>query len=128
MPSCSSIRLDCMRSLNGRALQPLSASPIREVAELATHDVPDKRGAREERLNSLLFSQPTPRIRRPTWGGPGVQEPFVEAIQKAKLVQGTPQLRLEGSRQMFRVVVNCVCYCNPACEACTAVPPVSVEK
>jgi hypothetical protein len=69
-----------------------SCSSIRWIAELATHDVPEERGARKERLYSLFSSQPTPRIRRrPHYGwAHGAQEALVEAIQKARLVQRTP--------------------------------------
>jgi len=79
---------------------------VREVAELATHEVPDERGARGERLNSVFFlATDSTNKGAPLWVGPGPLEAFVEAIQKAKVVPGAPQfVRLEGSHQMFRVV------------------------
>ncbi len=81
---------------------------VREVAELATQEVPDERNARGERLNSVFFLATDPNNSESTlWVGPGSNDVFVRAIQRAKLVPGTPKsIAVEGYRQTFRVVVK----------------------
>jgi signal transduction histidine kinase len=81
---------------------------VREVAELATQEVPDERNARGERLNSVFFLATDPNnSESPLWVGPSSNDAFVRAIQRAKLVPGTPQsIAVEGYRQTFRVVVK----------------------
>jgi len=81
---------------------------VREVAELATQEVPDERNARGERLNSVFFlATDSTNKEAPLWVGPGPEDAFVAAIQRAKVVPGAPQsVRVEGVRQMFRVVVH----------------------
>ena len=81
---------------------------MREIAELATHEVPDDRSARGERLNSVFFlATDSANQEAPLWVGSGPKEAFIAAIQEAKVVPGAPRsIRLEGLRQTFRVVVR----------------------
>src|SRR5579862_8158663 len=81
---------------------------IREVAELATQEVPDERNARGERLNSVFFLATDPNNSdAPLWVGPGSADAFVTTIQRSKLVPGVPQsIAVEGLRETFRVVVK----------------------
>lgn len=81
---------------------------VGEVAELATQEVPDERNARGERLNSVFFLETdSTKNASPLWVGPGSQDAFVTAIQRARLVPGTPRsLVVEGWPQTFRVVVR----------------------
>jgi len=81
---------------------------VREVAELATQEVPDERNARGERLNSVFFlATDFTNKEAPLWVGPGSEDAFVAAIQKVKIVPGAPQsVRVEELRQTFRVVVH----------------------
>jgi len=81
---------------------------VREVAELATQEVPNERNARGERLNSVFFlATDSTNKEVPLWVGPGSADAFIAAIQKAKVVPGSPQsVRVEGLRQTFRVVVH----------------------
>jgi signal transduction histidine kinase len=81
---------------------------VREVAELASQEVPDERDARGERLNSVFFLATDPdNSEGPLWVGPNSKDAFVTAIQRSKLVPGVPQtLKVEGWRQTFRVVVK----------------------
>ena len=81
---------------------------VREVAELATQEVPDERNARGERLNSVFFLAIDPNNSEgPLWVGPSSKDAFVTAIQRAKLVPGPPKsIAVEGWRQTFRVVVK----------------------
>ena len=80
---------------------------VREVAELATQEVPDERNARGERLNSVFFlATDFTNKEAPLWVGPGSEDAFVAAIQKVKIVPGAPQsVRVEELRQTFPVVV-----------------------
>jgi signal transduction histidine kinase len=81
---------------------------VREVAELATQEVPDERNARGERLNSVFFLATDPNnTEGPLWVGPNSKDAFITAIQRASLVPGVPQtLKVEGWRPTFRVVVK----------------------
>jgi signal transduction histidine kinase len=81
---------------------------VREVAELASQEVPDERDARGERLNSVFFLATDPdNSEGPLWVGPNSKDAFVTAIQRSKLVPGVPQtLKVEGWSQTFRVVVK----------------------
>ncbi len=81
---------------------------VREVAELATQEVPDERNARGERLNSVFFlATDSTNKEAPLWVGPGPEDAFVSAIQKAKVVPRAPQsVRVEGLHQTFRIVVH----------------------
>jgi signal transduction histidine kinase len=81
---------------------------VREVAELATQEVPDERNARGERLNSVFFLATDPNnSEAPLWVGPSAKDAFVTEIQRTKLVPGVPEsIHVEGWRQTFRVVVK----------------------
>jgi len=81
---------------------------VREVAELATQEVPDERNARGERLNSVFFLATDPNNSEgPLWVGPSSEDAFVKAIQRSKLVPGAPKsIAVEGLRETFRVVVK----------------------
>jgi signal transduction histidine kinase len=81
---------------------------VREVAELATQEVPDERNARGERLNSVFFfATDSNSNERPLWVGPSSADAFVTAIQRSKIVPGAPKsIEVEGLRQTFRVVVK----------------------
>ncbi len=81
---------------------------VREVAELATQEVPDERNARGERLNSVFFlATDSGNNEASLWVGPGTADDFISAIQTAKVASGSPQsVRVEGVRQTFRVVVH----------------------
>jgi signal transduction histidine kinase len=81
---------------------------VREVAELATQEVPDERNARGERLNSVFFLATNPSNNdAPLWVGPSSKDAFVTAIQRSQLVPGPPKsITVEGYRQTFRVVVK----------------------
>ncbi|MFY9908817.1 MAG: ATP-binding protein [Candidatus Sulfotelmatobacter sp.] len=81
---------------------------VREVAELATQEVPDERNARGERLNSVFFLATDPKNSDgPLWVGPDSEDVFLAAIQHSKLVPGAPKsIAVEGVRQTFRVVVK----------------------
>ncbi len=79
---------------------------VREVAELATQEVPDERNARGERLNSVFFlATNSTNSDGPLWVGPSPKEAFVTAIQRSELTPGPPKsITVEGYRQTFRVV------------------------
>ena len=81
---------------------------VREVAELATQEVPDERNARGERLNSVFFLVTDPsNSESPLWVGPNSNDVFLKAIQQAKLVPGAPKSNaVEGWSQTFRVAVK----------------------
>lgn len=81
---------------------------VREVAELATQEVPDERNARGERLNSVFFLATDPNnSESPLWVGPNSEDAFVTAIQRYKLVPGAPKsIAVDGLRETFRVVVK----------------------
>jgi signal transduction histidine kinase len=79
---------------------------IGEVAELATRELPDERNAKGQSLNSVFFFESeSDSNESPLWVGPGSDEVFLKAIQKAKLVPGVPQsVPVEGWPTTFRVV------------------------
>lgn len=80
----------------------------REVAELATQEVPDERNARGERLNTVFFlATDSNTSDAPLWVGPGPKDAFVTAIQQSMLVLGAPKsISVRGWPQTFRVVVK----------------------
>lgn len=81
---------------------------VREVAELATQEVPDERNARGERLNSVFFLATDPNNNEGRlWVGPSSEDAFITAIRRSNLVPGAPKsVTVEGVRQTFRVVVK----------------------
>ena len=81
---------------------------VKEVAELAMQEVPDERGSRGERLNSVFFLRVNPAPSGDIlFVGPGSKDAFWRAIQQAHFVVGVPQsIRVEGWHPAFRVVVQ----------------------
>lgn len=82
---------------------------VREVAELATREVPDERNAQGQKLNSVFFLEEDPtNSEGPLWvGGTADEAGFLQAIQVAKIVPGIPQsLRVGGWPTPFRVVAR----------------------
>jgi signal transduction histidine kinase len=79
---------------------------IREVAELATREVPDERNSRGQSLNAVFFLEEDPNNKEgPLWVGPSTEDAFLSAVQRAKPVAGTPQfIRVDGWPTTFRVV------------------------
>jgi signal transduction histidine kinase len=79
---------------------------VREVAELATQELPDERNKRGQRLNSVFFLESDPNNNEsPLWVGPGSDNTFLKAIQRAKPAPGIPQsVTVEGWPTPFRVV------------------------
>src|ERR1017187_2143577 len=60
---------------------------VREVAELATQELPDERNASGQRLNSVFFLKSDPNNdQSPLWVGPGSDDAFLKAIQRTKPV------------------------------------------
>lgn len=81
---------------------------VGEIAELATREVPDERNERGQQLNSVFFLEEDPNSSvSPLWVGPSPEDAFLRAIQRTKLVPGTPQsLMVDGWSQTFRVVAR----------------------
>ncbi|MGA8232306.1 MAG: ATP-binding protein [Candidatus Acidiferrales bacterium] len=81
---------------------------VREVAELATQELPDERNARGQRLNSVFFLETDPtNAASPLWVGPGSEADFQRAIQRTNPVPGIPQsIKVEGWSTTFRVVTR----------------------
>jgi signal transduction histidine kinase len=79
---------------------------VREVAELATREVPDERNAQGQKLNSVFFLVEDPNSNEnPLWVGPGSDEAFLKAIHGTKIVPGMPQsLTVAGWPTPFRLV------------------------
>jgi signal transduction histidine kinase len=81
---------------------------VREVAELATQELPDERNASGQRLNSVFFLENDPNNNEsPLWVGSGSDEAFLKAIQRTQPVSGIPQsMDVEGWPATFRVVTR----------------------
>ncbi|HXE35073.1 MAG TPA: ATP-binding protein [Verrucomicrobiae bacterium] len=81
---------------------------VREVAELATQELPDERNASGQRLNSVFFLELDPNDKEsPLWVGPGSDDAFLKAFQRTNFVPGTPQsINVEGWPTTFRVVAR----------------------
>jgi signal transduction histidine kinase len=81
---------------------------VREVAELATQEVPDERNERGQSLNSVFFLESdADGNESPLWVGPGSDDNFLKAIQRTKPVPGIPQsITVEGWATTFRVVAR----------------------
>ena len=81
---------------------------VREVAELATQELPDERNASGQKLNSVFFLEGDPgNNESPLWVGPGSDDNFLKAIQSDKLVPGIPEsIAVEGWPTSFRVVAR----------------------
>src|SRR5208282_985991 len=83
---------------------------VREVAELATRELPDERNSQGQRLNSVFFlAEHLDGSEIPLWLGPGTSDSVRKAIQGASLGQGAPQsIRVEGWPTSFRVVARTI--------------------
>jgi signal transduction histidine kinase len=81
---------------------------VREVAELATQEVPEERNERGQSLNSVFFLESDPNNNEsPLWVGPGSDDNFLKAIQRTKPVPGIPQsIIVEGWATTFRVATR----------------------
>jgi signal transduction histidine kinase len=81
---------------------------VREVAELATQELPDERNASGQRLNSVFFLETDPdNNESPLWVGPGTNGAFLKAIQRTRPVPGSPQsIKVDGWATTFRVVTQ----------------------
>src|ERR1700722_14851820 len=79
---------------------------VREVAELATQELPDDRNANGQKLNSVFFLENDPNNNQsPLWVGPGSDDAFIKAMQRTKSVPGiTQSVEVEGWPTTFRVV------------------------
>ncbi len=56
-----------------------------EVAELATHELPDERNSRGQNLNSVFFLEEYPNANQPRlWVGPGSVDEFLGAIRESQ--------------------------------------------
>jgi len=77
---------------------------VGEVAELASREVPDADDSNGQRQTSVFFLQTLPG-EEPIWVGPAPKEKFIDAIQHAELVPGTPgNVQVPGWEKTFRVV------------------------
>ena len=81
---------------------------MQEVAELATHEMPDEDGDDPSHANpSAFFLQMASPGESVLWVGPGVKDPFLRAIENTKLPPNTPQsLAIDGQSTPFRVVAK----------------------
>jgi signal transduction histidine kinase len=81
---------------------------VKEVAELAMHEVPDERSPQGERLNNVFFLKVNPAPSGAIlFVGPGSKDAFWRAIQQAHFVVGTPEsIRVGGWQPAFRVVMQ----------------------
>lgn len=81
---------------------------VREVAELATQELPDERNARGQRLNSVFFLESDPNdTASPLWVGPGSEADFLKAIQRTNPVPGISRsIKVDGWSTTFRVVTR----------------------
>ncbi len=81
---------------------------VREVAELATRELPEERNAAGQNLNAVFFLEQDPSDQQgPLWVGPGSGDVFLQAIGRANPVSGIPQsIKVEGWTTRFRVVAQ----------------------
>jgi signal transduction histidine kinase len=81
---------------------------VREVAELATRELPEEHNAAGQNLNAVFFLEQDPGDGQgPLWVGPSSSDVFLKAIGNVDPVSGTPQsLRVEGWPTSFRVVAQ----------------------
>jgi hypothetical protein len=77
-----------------------------EVAELATHELPDERNSSGQSLNSVFFLAVYPNDEQPRlWVGPGSVGDFLGAIRGEEFVEGMPRsIKVDSSATLFRVV------------------------
>jgi signal transduction histidine kinase len=81
---------------------------MEEVAELATHEMPDEYAAHSSRSgSSAFFLQTGSRGEAALWVGPDMREPALRAIERTKLAPENPQsVQIEGETTPFRVVAK----------------------
>jgi signal transduction histidine kinase len=81
---------------------------MEEVAELATHEVPDEYEAHSSRAgSSAFFLQTGSRGEAALWVGPDMKDSALRAIQKTRLAPASPQsVQIEGESTPFRVVAK----------------------
>ncbi|HEY2384201.1 MAG TPA: ATP-binding protein [Terriglobia bacterium] len=81
---------------------------MEEVAELATHEMPDEYGPHSSHArSSAFFLQTGARGEAALWVGPEMKDSFLRAIQKTRLVPETPEsLQIDGESTPFRVVAK----------------------
>lgn len=81
---------------------------MQEVAELATHEMPDDYGGHSSRISSSAFFLQIGNPGEATlWVGPDMRDPFLRAIQKTKLEPDAPQsVQIDGESTPFRVVAK----------------------
>jgi signal transduction histidine kinase len=81
---------------------------VREVAELATRELPDERNAQGQKLNYVFFLADDPaNPAGPLWVGPGASDAFIAAIRRGKPAPGAPQsVSVNGWPAPFRVVAR----------------------
>src|SRR5580700_7512284 len=76
----------------------LYSRAVREVAELATRELPEEHNAAGQNLNAVFFLEQDPSDRQgPLWVGPSSSDVFVKAIEQANAVSGVPRsIKVEG--------------------------------
>lgn len=81
---------------------------MEEVAELATHEMPDERGLHSGTASSsAFFLQTGMRGEASLWVGPDMKDPFLRAVQNTNLTLNIPQsIRIDGESTPFRVVAR----------------------
>jgi signal transduction histidine kinase len=81
---------------------------MQEVAELATHEMPDEYGDDPSHASSsAFFLQMGSSGESVLWVGPVIKDPFLRAIQNTRLPPDTPQsLEIDGQSMPFRVVAK----------------------
>jgi hypothetical protein len=78
---------------------------VREVAELASREVPHKRDANAGLNDSVFFLQTASDGSVALWVGPGDMIPHLTAVRNSKLVPDTPRsVHVNGFDTPFRVV------------------------
>ena len=81
---------------------------LREVAELATRELPVERNAAGQNLNAVFFLEEDPNDPQgPLWVGPGSGDVFLQTIGRANPLSGVPQsINVQGWPTSFRVVAQ----------------------
>jgi signal transduction histidine kinase len=81
---------------------------VREVAELASRELPDERNSGGQRLNSVFFAEEhIGDTQSFLWVGTGSSDIFLKAIHGTNLVEGRPKsIRVQGWPTTFRVVAR----------------------
>jgi signal transduction histidine kinase len=81
---------------------------MEEVAELATHEMPDEYDAHSSRAgSSAFFLQTGSRGEAALWVGPDLKDSFLRAIQRTRLAPENPQsVQIDGESTPFRVVAK----------------------